>query len=76
MNHKYIQIKYFHDYSDKTTYKPERGRANFDEEVAYKDDTQQVFYVDTPYSILKRLEDYIRRHPLGGVPNITKILHS
>ena len=76
MNHKYISIKYHHDYSERKQYKPERGRTALEDELGYNEELKQVVYIDTPYSILKRLEDTIRRYSLGGIPNITKILHS
>lgn len=38
MNHKYIQIKYYHDYNDKKQFKPERGRGTIDDEIAIDED--------------------------------------
>lgn len=41
-------------------YKPEKGKGNFDDEIAVDEDAKTRYYVDTPYTILKRLEDTIR----------------
>ncbi|CAD8085189.1 unnamed protein product [Paramecium sonneborni] len=76
MNHKYIQIKYYHDYNDQKKFKPERGKGNFDDEIEFDEEAKTKTYVDTPYTILKRLEETIRGHSLGGISKITRILHS
>jgi hypothetical protein len=76
MNHKYIQIKYYHDYSEKRKFKPERGKGAFDDEIAIDEEEKSKYYVDTPYTILKRLEETIRSYSLGGIGKITRILHS
>ena len=76
MSHKYILIKYNYDENAQKKFKPERNKTSFEDEVEMDDDMKAIVYVDTPFSKLKRLENKIREHPLGGISKITKVLHT